>query len=130
MPHHGGGDPSNWFLVDAGRSQPLKVSEVIFRIRSCGPLKPPPTVTFDFCRSQVVGYFPDPTAALIFCLKLSGVGNRHSFPGGNFSPGQITPRRPPGHKVVTMPKTMNKNGAGTRFDHYHKALEAKADELR
>jgi len=29
-----------------------------------------------------------------------------------------------------MPKTMNKNGAGTKFDHYHKALEAKAEELR
>src|SRR5215471_20602548 len=29
-----------------------------------------------------------------------------------------------------MPKTMNKNGAKTRFDQYQKALEAKADELR
>ena len=29
-----------------------------------------------------------------------------------------------------MQKTMNKNGAKTQFDQYHKALEAKADELR
>jgi len=29
-----------------------------------------------------------------------------------------------------MPKTMNKNGAKTRFDHYQKALATKAEELR
>lgn len=29
-----------------------------------------------------------------------------------------------------MPKAMNKNGAKTKFDHYHKALEAKSEELR
>src|ERR1700689_3984548 len=29
-----------------------------------------------------------------------------------------------------MQKTMNKNGARTRFDQYQKALEAKAEELR
>jgi len=32
--------------------------------------------------------------------------------------------------LLEMPKTMNKNGAKTRFDQYHKALEAKANELR
>src|SRR6185369_10163698 len=29
-----------------------------------------------------------------------------------------------------MQKAMNKNGAKTKFDHYHKALEAKAEEVR
>jgi DnaK suppressor protein len=29
-----------------------------------------------------------------------------------------------------MPKTMSKNGAKTKFDHYEKALQAKADELQ
>jgi DnaK suppressor protein len=29
-----------------------------------------------------------------------------------------------------MQKAMNKNGAKTKFDHYHKALEAKSEELR
>lgn len=29
-----------------------------------------------------------------------------------------------------MPKTMSKNGAKSRFEQYHKALEAKAEELR
>src|SRR5580704_5070090 len=29
-----------------------------------------------------------------------------------------------------MPKTVNKNGARTRFDQYQKALEAKVDELQ
>ena len=33
-------------------------------------------------------------------------------------------------KGLEMTKTMNKNGAKTRFDQYQKALEAKADELR
>ena len=29
-----------------------------------------------------------------------------------------------------MPKTMSKNGAKTKFDHYQKALQAKSDELQ
>src|SRR5690349_24025705 len=29
-----------------------------------------------------------------------------------------------------MPKTMNKNGAKTQFGQYHKALEAKSEELQ
>ena len=29
-----------------------------------------------------------------------------------------------------MQQAMNKNGAKTKFDHYHKALEAKSEELR
>jgi DnaK suppressor protein len=33
-------------------------------------------------------------------------------------------------KGIKMPKAMNKNGAKTKFDQYHKALEAKSEELR
>jgi DnaK suppressor protein len=35
-----------------------------------------------------------------------------------------------GPKGFTMPKTMNKNGAKTKFEPYQKALESKSEELR